>query len=367
MSKKSVLIFGLATVLVIGGLAYRVLSQDKTLVPIPADTVDMQGKNPNAIARQWQWENFIDNKPAANTDREKTEEDQSPLEGEVPYDVVQIYNLLQSITLDENGGLVPDQTAKQALENGFMSLGSDLSSESMSELQDLIRIGLPGEAGEQAALILENYFQFRLAEEEFNQQMENPLPLAEPGQMVEQLSAVDQHEKLVQLRRGFLGDEIADQLFAVEDTQAQHMFAAIKIQQNADLTDEDKQKQLAILQAELNNRLVDLGQMEPEEAAIEQVQRLREQGAPSEDIYATREAILGTESAQALAAADREEVRWQNRFDGFWQARQDVMQAGLDEAERERQLDQLLDQYFSPEERERARVTSINRQARDSQ
>ncbi|MGH1430672.1 MAG: lipase secretion chaperone [Neptuniibacter sp.] len=367
MSKKPVLISGLAAVVVIGGLAYWVLSQDKTLVPIPADTVDLQDKNPNAIASQWQWKNFIDKKPAANTDGEKTEEGKSSLEGEVPYDVVQIYNLLQSITLDESGSVVPDQTAKQALENGFMSLGTDLSSEAMSELQDLIRIGLPGEAGEQAALILENYFQFRLAEEEFNQQMENPLPLAESGQMVDQLSAVDQHEKLVQLRRGFLGDEIADQLFAVEDTQAQHMFAAIEIQQNADLTDEDKQAQLATLQVELNNRLVDLGQMEPEEAAAEQVQRLREQGASSDDIYATREAILGTESAQELAAADREDVRWQIRFDGFWQARQDVMEAGLDDAERERQLGQLLDQYFSPEERERARVTSINRQARTSQ
>ena len=237
MQKKSVLSSGLAAVVVIGGLAYWVLSPHKTLVPIPAHTENMQDKNPNAIANKWQWENFINKKPAANTDPEKKNEDKSPLEGDVPYDVVQIYNLLQTITLDEFGRVVPDQTAKQALENGFMTLGPDLSPEALSNLQELIRIGLPGEAGDQASRILENYYQFRLAEMEFNQQMENPLPTAEPGQMADTLSAVEQHEKLVQLRRSFLGNEVADQLFAVEDTQARHMFDVIAIQQNADLTD----------------------------------------------------------------------------------------------------------------------------------
>jgi lipase chaperone LimK len=41
------------------------------------------------------------------------------------------------------------------------------------------------------------------------------------------------------------------------------------------------------------------------------------------------------------------------------------MQAGLDETERERQIEQLLDQYFSSEERDRARATSADWQARN--
>jgi len=92
---------------------------------------------------------------------------------------------------------------------------------------------------------------------------------------------------------------------------------------------------------------------------------LREQGASSADIYATRRAMVGAEGARELAAVDQEEAQWQSRFNGFWQARRYVMQAGLDEAERERQIEQLLNQYFSPEERERARVTSSEWQARD--
>jgi lipase chaperone LimK len=44
-----------------------------------------------------------------------------------------------------------------------------------------------------------------------------------------------------------------------------------------------------------------------------------------------------------------------------------VMQAGLDDAERERQINQLLEQYFTPEERDRARATSFDWQAREQQ
>jgi lipase chaperone LimK len=166
------------------------------------------------------------------------------------------------------------------------------------------------------------------------------------------------------LRRSYLGKDVADSLFAVEDTQARHMFATIALQQNDKLTAEEKQAQQAALQEQLNDRLLALGQLEPQEAAAEKVQRLRETGAASSQISSTREAMLGAESARELAAADQEEAQWQRRFNGFWQARRYVMQAGLDEAERERQIEQLLDQYFSPEERDRARVTSSEWQVR---
>jgi lipase chaperone LimK len=266
---------------------------------------------------------------------------------------VAIYRILQGIKLDENGRVVPDQTMKEALEEGFDALGPNLSAEAMSELQKSIRTGLAGQAGEEAAQILENYFRFRLAEAEFE------------GQPVNQ-SPADHYEKLVQLRRGYLGAETSDKLFAAEDTNGRHMLAAIAIQTNANLTDEEKQVQQKALQVTLNDRLLALGLLEPEEAAAEKVQRLREQGASSADIYSTRKELLSAEAARDLAAADREEATWQSQFNGFWQARQYVMQAGLDEVERERQIEQLLEQYFSPEERERARLTSFDWQAREA-
>lgn len=353
MQKNSVLIACIAT-LVIGGSAYWMLSgdetPDETLVSRDADTQD---KNTHTIADKWQWNNF------ANTEKagEGSEGDKHATSA-VPSDVVGIYRFLQSIKLDENGRVLPDQTLKEALELGFDELGPNLNAVAMSELQNLIRKGLPGSAGEQAAHILGSYYQFRLSEEEFNRQLES--------QAQNQSSAADRHKELLQLRRNVLGEEIADKLFAAEDNQARHMFAAIAIQQNASLTAEEKHAQQEKLQEQMNDRLLAEGQLEPTEAAAEKVRRLQAKGASSAEIYSTREAILGADNARKLAATDREEAQWQSRFNGFWQARNYVMQAGLDEAERERQIEQLLDQYFSADERERGRITSSDWQARDS-
>jgi lipase chaperone LimK len=358
--RKSVLIFGLAAAAVIVGLVYWGLPQDDIVASKPDAVV----QDEKTIAYKWQWGNFTKTKSAPNADAEKSEGDKTPT-GEMPYDAVAVYKVLQSIKVDENGRLVPDQTAMQALEKGYADLGPNLSPQAMSELQELIRVGLPGPAGQEAAQILENYHRYRSAEAEFNQQLESQLPMTE-GQVRSQLPTGDRYEELVELRRSYLGKEVADSLFAVEDTQARHMFAVIALQQNTTLTPEEKQAQQAALQEQLNDRLLALGQLEPQEAAAEKVQRLRETGAASAEIQSTREAMLGAEGARELAAADQEEAQWQRRFNGFWQARRYVMQAGLDEAERDRQIEQLLDQYFGAEERDRARATSSDWQAREA-
>jgi len=352
--RKSVLIFGLAAAAVIVGMvSWALLSQS------PKASAPIQKQDPETIAYKWQWENFTKAKPTPNSNGEEADKSST---NEMPYDAVSVYKVLQSIKVDENGRLVPDQTAMQALEKGYNDLGPNLSPQAMSELQELIRVGLPGPAGEEAAQILENYYRYRAAETEFNQ-----LQSAQAsGQAGNQLPTGDRYEELVELRRSYLGKEVADSLFAVEDAQARHMFAAIAIQQDARLTEEEKQAKQAALQAQLNDRLLALGQLAPQEAAAEKVQNLRETGASSADIYSTREAMLGSDSARELAAVDQEEVQWQKRFNGFWQARRYVMQSGLDEAERERQVEQLLDQYFSPEERDRARATSADWQAREA-
>jgi len=351
MPKESVLISGLVAAAVIGGLAYWLSSGDET--PKPVLNADIQDKSTGTIANNWQWKNFADTQPAPNAGQ-TSEVDKSRPAGALPYDAVEVYKVLQSIKLDENGRLVPDQTVMQALEKGYNDMGPDLSPEAMSGLQDLIRKGLPGPAGDEAAHILENYYRYRSAETEFHEQLVNQLP------------AASHYEELMQLRRSYLGQEVADRLFAAENTQARHMLAAIAIEKNANLTAEEKQAQQKDLQEKLNNHLLAKGQLKPEEAAAEKVGRMREQGASSADIYSTRQAIMGTEGARELAAADREEAQWQSRFNGYWQARRYVMQAGYDEVERERQIEQLLNQYFSPEERNRARATSSEWQGRDT-
>lgn len=361
MPRASVLIFGLAAVAAICGFVYQAMLPNDGGAPTPPDAMIQTG-NADTVASKWQWENFAN---SAKPDGEggESRSGKPPSSGEMPYDAVTVYKVLQSIGLDENGHVVPDEAALQALEKGYSDLGADLSPQAMTELQELIRVGLPGPAGEEAARILEDYFRLRAAEAEFNELRMAQADAAGPGPG--QLPTLAHHEELMALRRSYLGKDVADGLYAVEDAQARHMLAAIAIEQNADLTAEEKQAQYNALQARSNERLLALGQLAPEEAAAEQVQRLRESGASSAEIQSARVEMLGAEGARERAAADREEAQWQRRFNGFWQARRYVTQAGLDEAERERQIEQLLAQYFSPAERDRARATSLDWQARE--
>lgn len=358
MPRTSVLVFALAAGAVIVGLVYRTLPPDETVVPIPAVIQDPDART---IANEWQWDNFKKNQ-AQVADARKPDLQKPRPSGEIPYDAATVYKVLQNIRLDDNGHVVPDQTALQALERGYNDLGADLSARDLSGLQELIRVGLPAPAGDEAARILEDYFRFRAAETEFNE-----VRTAQTDRTNGSLPTLDRYEELMELRRSYLGKEVADGLYAVEDAQARHMVAAIAVAQDAGLTAEEKQAQLNTLQAQLNNRLLAMGTLQPEEAAAEQVQRMRESGASSADIQSTRTEILGAEGARDMAAADREEAQWQRRFNDFWQARRYVMQAGLDETERERQIEQLLGQYFSAADRDRARTTSFDWQAREAQ
>lgn len=355
--RTSVLVFAVLAAAITGALIYWAPSHEE---PQPAAVVQQPGSD--TIAHQWQWDNFTKAKQAAESTSQDAQGNAPRAATELPYDAVTVYRALQSIRVDENGRLVPDVNAMQALEAGYADLGPDLSPEAMAELQDLIRKGLPGPAGEEAARILENYYRYRAAEAELTQ-----MRAAQSNAAMGQLPSPDSYEELVALRRSYLGKEVADGLFAVEDAQARHMFAALAIQQDETLSPEEKQAQQAALEAQLNETLVSIGQLTPEEAAAERVRHLRESGASQTDIDATREAMLGSQSAYELAQKDREEALWQRRFNGFWQARRYVMQAGLDDAERERQINQLLEQYFTPEERDRARATSFDWQAREQQ
>ncbi len=350
MAKKSVLMSRLAAIAVVGGLVYWVLSVDDSLVPIPAPSADIEDKN--TVAYRWQWEQFTGEASEPTEGQGEIRARQAPV-GEVPYDVVEIYNILQTMSISEDGLLVFNEAARQALDQGYSDLGSRLNSSAMAQLQDLIRKGLPGDAGEQAALTMENYYQYRLAEAGYNAQLQaqNVMP------------AFENYEQVMQLRRSYLTEEVASALFAVEETQATHMFAVMALHQNTELSEEEREQQQQALQDQLNDRLLSLGQVDPEDVADERVQRLRTQGADSADIFAARERLLGAERAQALAMEDREEAQWQRRFDGFWQAHQQVAQAGLSESDSQQQINALLSQYFSGEEIERARITIAERES----
>jgi lipase chaperone LimK len=347
MSKKFIFITAAGLVFLLGAALYwKTLSLSQPSVPIPSPNAAITDKN--TIAHTWQWDKF--SKKAAtslNSDdsSEAKSEKRTSMVEEVPYDVVRIYDMLQEVRLDETGNVIVDREAKNALEKAFAELGSDIGPFGISQLQDLIRIGLPGIAGEQTAEILAQYYDFRLAEEDLLAQS-HALTTDEEAQ---------NYEQLVKLRRSYLGHEVAEKLYAGEELQARHMLASMTLLRDPNLSDEEKQKQQEHLQQQLNQQLASLNLLDTESAMRDRVSQLREQGASDSDIFTARAEFVGAEQALTLAEADREQNQWQQRFDRFWQERQQIAQAGLSEADQQQQIESLLSSHFNGDEIERAR------------
>ncbi len=348
MSQKNIFLSIVAVLMIIGIAAYwKFFNPGSSSVPIPVPNAAITDKN--TVAHQWRWENFSDAKSngAEKPTPQETTDNQNKTSSreEVPYDVVQIYDMLQQVRLDENGNVLIDTEAKLALEKAFTKLGPDMNFYAISQLQELIEIGLPGPAGEQTAEILAQFYDYRLAEEEL-------LAQSKASSSDEE---AENYERLVELRRSYLGPEVADKLYAEQEIRSRHMFASMNLLSNPDLSDEEKQQKQRELKLRLNEQLVSRNLIDPEFAVAERVSLLREQGASDSDIYNARVELVGVERAQSLASADKEQDQWQQRLDRYWQERQQIAQAGLSDADQQQQIELLLARHFSGEEVNRAR------------
>ncbi len=353
MSKKWVFtaVAGLM-ILASAGVYWKVLSLRQPTVPAPLINTVITDKN--TVAHTWQRDNISSENGGSGN--EKQQADQSPQDlsssnvEELPYDVVLIDDILQQIRLDQNGKVLVDRAARKALDEAYLKLGADVGSFEISQLQDLIRVGWPGTAGEQMAEIFAQYYDYRLAEEDF---------LAETQEVTAE-DAEKNYEQLVQMRRSYLGHEVAEKLYVEEEIQSRHMFASMSILRDSSLSEEQKRQGQAQLQQELNQQLSSLNLLDEELALEERVSYLRQQGASEAEIYSARAEIVGAQQAQALADADREEAQWQRRFNQFWQEREQIVVAGLSEADQQQQIELLLSGHFSEDEIERARNSQLS-------
>ncbi|HEX7842776.1 MAG TPA: lipase secretion chaperone, partial [Kofleriaceae bacterium] len=89
-------------------------------------------------------------------------------------------------------------------------------------------------------------------------------------------------------------------------------------------------------------------------------QAMRAAGASDDQIAAARTANLGAEAAARLADLDRTRAAWNARLAQFRAQRAQLLaDPRLDDAERRRRIDALLEQSFTPQER--IRVEALDR------
>jgi len=221
----AILLVVVATVLVFFGgpenIAPQTVDQNNPVQYLPSK-VSKNSNEKRTIATAWQWDNL----PLKGQEIDSANNQQN-----THFDVDYIYNALKVVNLDENGDVVTDHQALQALNETLAYSRLQLDQEALTELQGLIKLGLPGKAGEQTAEIVGNYYQYLDAERELNTIYNADGPSTNPGAM---------YEEILALRELYLGSEVSDGLFAISNADARYMFESFRIKSDSSLTDEEK-------------------------------------------------------------------------------------------------------------------------------
>lgn len=217
---------------------------------------------------------------------------------DAPFTAQGVREGLKAVRLDDNGDLILDHTALLALDRSLQNGDLRLTDQELSDLQQMIRDRLPGKAGAQTARIVADYYRYRQAETEY-------LSTTTPQESAVDPASISAHkaryDRLRQLREQYLGPEASEKLFRVSDAHATYMFEAHRIRNDDSLSDEEKIRRVNALNDELQQQYITID-------------------------------------------------NWEQRYQQFQADKQQILQAGLSDADKVSQIKGLLNEQFTAEE-----------------
>lgn len=334
------LIAAISPLLLLGGWMLWPDRHEPTLTWSSAETPP--GK-PREIPSQWHPPVPVSRPGEARFPAENAvEAAQAPVESaDIRLDRLQ--HALANIAVDQDGNLVLDEVALASLQQAFRAV-ENVDMAMLEELQLYVQAGLAGETGAQAAEILGDYVRYRShlakAEAEWSSQQE--------------LSPNQRLERTIALRRQYIDPVAASQLFAGEDAHQRYLIAMEDIRSDPSLTGQARRQALAQVREDLRRGtlLVDSSDGAIASQLRTDRERWQQLGLTNETRRHLEQQSLGLVAARDLAGSDPQD--WQRRYRQFDQEREVVLRAGLAEDEKQRQIEGLVDTYFTKSERDAA-------------
>lgn len=219
----------------------------------------------------------------------------------LPFTAQSVFDALQAVKLDGDANVVLDHDALVSLDETLERIHNKLDEDSLRVLLDLIHQSLPGQAGRQMADLVEHYYYYLGAKEEFSRINEgssierdvDPAVSIENDQLL--------YAELQALRDVHLGSDVSTKLFRVSDANALYMFASMKLELNPNLTAQEHEQK--------------------------------------------RKDIQTQHIAQSVNIFD-----WPARYPAFLSAKQAITSSSIDPQEKRRQVTALLSQHFTSDE-----------------
>jgi lipase chaperone LimK len=255
-------------------------------------------------------------------------------------------------TIDALGRLVVSSQTLAVMDSWLASARHEPD---LTALQTRLRAALPPLAADRAWALLRNYSAYRQDERAMLAQLKTQAPL----------SARELLDKTMALRRRHFDSVSVQELFGV--AEARGLYASEVARILADTTLSEAQQAQHILALRMN--------LPPEVAAQEfagtefsfamekNAHQMREQGENDAEVAYMRKQFVDTEGARSVLEIENEQLQaqtqaWELRHPGFVRQRNEIITAGLEIADKQERLEQLLRQHFRPEEMSEARRRS---------
>lgn len=185
---------------------------------------------PLTIASAWQLEAKKSPNNQLEHDLSKPENTSIIKKKDYTIDYGMIHEEIGKIRLAEDGSIIIDDNTLEALRRAFPSYRLNLPEEMLNEIEAILKEGLPGISGQQAAEIIRKFYEYAHAKKEMASVYRNNNLKQESR---EEAKAVEKA-----LRSLYLGDELAEQLFDQEDKEKSYMHEIHEIATNKELTPE---------------------------------------------------------------------------------------------------------------------------------
>lgn len=250
------------------------------------------------------------------------------------------------IIIDDQRNLVVTRRLRDLFDYFLSAIGEEDLATISQRVDRYIRHRVPEPAQSQAIRLFHQYLGYREAVGQIPEAGGKALDQINPDDIEKQKSAEQQ------VRRRFFNASEIQAFFGDSDAFDQYQLRALRIQQNNSLSDVEKARQLAELNAQLPQTLQD-----DMKTALQyqQLQRMTEamnnRQASAAELHNMRTNLVGADATARLEALDQTRAAFEQRVNAYLAQRQQVLsQTNLNDTQQQQQIAALRQQGFTAQE-----------------
>jgi len=223
--------------------------------------------------------------------------------------------------VDGSGNLLLSKDIKNRFEYFLSTMGEFEVAQVMDMIKEDIALNLVSPAKEQALKLFDDYIAYKYALADLEASLDSP----EEYEVNDIERMRSQLQQMRDVRREYLSTDAVDAFFGFDEMYDDFMLARLEVQNNQQLSAQEKQQQLDGLEDSLPQ---DVQNMREETQRISQIflltEEVKKQGGTEQEVYEINEQEFGQEAAQRLQALERKRNAWQSRVNSFMAKKQSI-------------------------------------------